>query len=336
MLAAEKAVARLLGVPNVVATATGSLAFDLILNTVDFEDDAEAVLPVFGWISVVASVRRRGLRPVLADLHDGPTTSLRQLLGVTTPRTRVWVITHMRGHVVRDAAAIRREADARGILLVEDCAQAWGAKIDGRCAGVFGHYAFFSTQSNKILAAGEGGFVVAHSEVLLESVRCLAGYDPGADLMQAGRQLNARMTEVTASTLLPQIRHLPRIVERLRATRNILSTELHTRSNLGSLQVWGDAAHGNSVTTAFLAASVDQARTLHDKLNAQGVAAYMPGGAGDRHNAAAWQMIDGPSVALLKSMTALPRYVDVPTPLMGSSRSREWARTIVDAAKEAV
>ena len=106
--------------------------------------------------------------PVVADADEGTfNTSAAQIEAVLTPHTRAIVVAHIAGEPV-DMDPILELAQARGIPVVEDCAQAHGARYKGRPVGTLGQIAAFSTMSGKHHATGpQGGVVFSRDKDLL-------------------------------------------------------------------------------------------------------------------------------------------------------------------------
>jgi dTDP-4-amino-4,6-dideoxygalactose transaminase len=324
--AAEAAVGRLLAVPpeRVVGTATGTAALEAILLHEQVGAGMDVVLPAFGWVSVAAAIRRRNARPVLADVGRSLTVSLADLERASTERTRVWIVTHMRGFPVGDLPRIADAAARRGIVLVEDCAQAWGCRADDRPVGTLGAASFFSTQFNKLLSSGEGGFAVAARPATADGIRTLCGYQPDARQPVAAHQGNERMGELAAAVLRPQIPRLTSLVGTLVSTRDELADRLAAPVTAagGWVPDEKDRVGSNGVTTPVWCSSVETARQVQRTLIEAGVMAYRPGDAGDMHQAQAWGL---GGTGELPGLAALPRYVDIPTPRLPERRRHEWA-----------
>jgi dTDP-4-amino-4,6-dideoxygalactose transaminase len=127
------------------------------------------------------------------------------------------VVTHLYGNVA-DVEPIRRLCDERGVLLVEDCAQAIGARRDGRFAGTFGHLAAFSFYPTKNLGAlGDGGAVVTDDPALAASVRALRQYGWEHKYHVVRRHgRNSRLDELQAAILRSKLPMVDRWNERRR------------------------------------------------------------------------------------------------------------------------
>ena len=109
----------------------------------------------------------RGAVPVIADIdRDSQVVTAASLEAAITPRTRAIIVVHLAGWPC-PMPEIMALARSRGIRVIEDCAQAHGARLDGRAVGSFGDAAAFSFCQDKIITTGgEGGMVITNDEAL--------------------------------------------------------------------------------------------------------------------------------------------------------------------------
>ena len=192
----------------------------------------EVLIPGFFWVSTAAAVVRAGGVPVLVEIDDSFTMDPRDLEGKITPHSRLILPVHMCG-VPADMPAIMEIARRHRIAVLEDCAQANGAKLHGRFAGTFGHVAVFSFQMNKNITAGEGGMIVTDDETLY--LRANAAHDLGVpwsngtpiqDSEHALWGAGARMSELAAAVVRVQLTKLDTIVATMRATKHRIQAAL--------------------------------------------------------------------------------------------------------------
>jgi dTDP-4-amino-4,6-dideoxygalactose transaminase len=182
---------------------------------------------------------RAAARPVVADIDrrsQGLTADT--VAAVLTPAVKAVIPVHLNGWPV-DMTPLMDLAAARGLVVIEDCAQAHGAFHDGRAVGSFGRIGCFSFCQNKIISTGgEGGMIVTGDEGLHRRLWALREHgwdygrseapDPGdgfrwlADVFGS----NARITEVQAAIGLIQLGKLPAWVERRRANAVALAVQL--------------------------------------------------------------------------------------------------------------
>ena len=158
--------------------------------------------------------------PVFADVDPvtGNVTAA-SIERMISPKTRAIIVTHLFGYPA-DMAGICALAKAHGILVIEDCAQAYGAIHDGRPVGTIGDIGCFSLQQGKHITTGEGGLVVTDDEALARRLRLFIdkawGYgDPKPDHYFAA--LNGRMTELQGAVALAQMGKLTHSFSRRQA-----------------------------------------------------------------------------------------------------------------------
>ena len=205
-----------IGATTCVPVANGTDALEIGLRALIHtrkigRDEVVTVANAGGYTST--AVRQLGLTPVYVDID--PQTQLvdtESLLSALGPRTAVVVLTHLYGGAV-DVSAIRGRMDESGfrhVPILEDCAQAHGATVNGRRVGSIGDIGTFSFYPTKNLGAmGDGGAVVTSDEAIGDAVRHLHQYGWSQKYRVAlpgGR--NSRMDEIQAAILSVLLRRL--------------------------------------------------------------------------------------------------------------------------------
>lgn len=167
----ERRVARYLDVPHAAAVNSGRQGMRLILEYLGLGRGDEVIIPAYTLGSLVPLIRETGAEPVPADIDPGtlnvtPDTVARRL----SSRTRAVMVLHAFGSPapVPEIAAL---CACRGIPVIEDCAHALGARLNGESVGGMGYAGFFSFEPNKPLAGLGGGMVVSRDPALTGFVR---------------------------------------------------------------------------------------------------------------------------------------------------------------------
>lgn len=163
----EREFAAYVGTARAVAVANGTVALDLALKALNIGPGDEVVVTPRTFIASVSSVVNAGAVPVFADVDsDSGNISPATITPVLTERTKAIVPVHLAGWPC-DMAGILELATPRGIAVIEDCAQAHGARIGERSVGSFGTVAAWSFCQDKIITTGgEGGMVTTADEAL--------------------------------------------------------------------------------------------------------------------------------------------------------------------------
>ena len=163
----EKEFAAWCGVPHAVALANGTLALDVALKALGIGPGDEVVVTPRTFIASVSCVVNAGAVPVFADVEpDSGNISARTIAAVVTPRTKAVICVHLAGWPC-DMDPIMALAEHQGIKVIEDCAQAHGARYKDRSVGSIGHVGAWSFCQDKIMTTGgEGGMVTTHDEAL--------------------------------------------------------------------------------------------------------------------------------------------------------------------------
>ena len=205
----ERELARRLDVAAAAAVSSGSAALELALRALDVGPGHEVVVPTYACDALHHAVARCGGTPVLADA-DPETLGLsaKDAARRLSPRTRAVVVVHPFG-----LAVDLEEFLALGVPVVEDCAQAIGARVDGRPAGSRGALAVCSFYATKLLTTGEGGAVAGPAERVARA-RDTRDYDEREDLVP---RFNYKLTDMQAALGRSQLVRLDTFIARRRA-----------------------------------------------------------------------------------------------------------------------
>ncbi len=208
--ALEAECAAALGVEHAVGVASGSDALRLVLGALGVGPGDEVVTAAFSFVASGTAVLQVGARPVFADV-DPATLTLDpdRTSAAITSRTRAIIPVHLYG-LPAPMGPLRALADAHGLALIEDGAQAFGATLGGRPVGSLGAAAAFSFYPTKNLGAyGDAGLIAAPDGELADRLR--RGRNHGQrhkyDHVELG--WTSRLDELQAAILRVKLRHLP-------------------------------------------------------------------------------------------------------------------------------
>lgn len=222
----ESEFATLMGRRYAVGVNSCGAALFLALRACGVGAGDDVLLNAFTLAPVPGAIAHCGANAVLVEVTAGCTIDLDDLRAKAAGGAKALLLSHMRGHLANldEVATVCEEF---GLILIEDCAHALGARWNGRPAGTFGRVACFSTQTFKHLNSGEGGLLVTDDDDVaarailhsgsymlyeqhtsrppMESFRALRGVIPNYSL---------RMTATAAALLRPQLAELPARIER--------------------------------------------------------------------------------------------------------------------------
>jgi dTDP-4-amino-4,6-dideoxygalactose transaminase len=198
----EQSVARLSGVEHAVACASGSDALLLALMALDIGEGDEVIVPSFTFFATASAVWRLGARPVFVDI-DPKTFNIdpERIEEAITPLTRAIIPVHLYGQCA-DMAAIGEIAGRHCLHVIEDVAQAIGAKFTGRPAGslsAVGTVSFYPTKN--LGAFGDGGMLITHDASLAERMRLFAAHGMSPRYYHHIVGINSRLDSLQAAVL---------------------------------------------------------------------------------------------------------------------------------------
>ncbi|OQA56598.1 MAG: dTDP-3-amino-3,6-dideoxy-alpha-D-galactopyranose transaminase [Candidatus Omnitrophica bacterium ADurb.Bin277] len=221
----ERVFSEYLGGGEAVATCSGRQALKLILESQDLREGDEILFPAYTLFDLVKMIEEMKLKPVFADI-DPKTFNMspEAVAQKITPKTRVIVATHIFGVPCR-IQEICRLADAKGIMVVEDCAHALGAESRGRKVGNFGKAAFFSFSMGKQINAFGGGMIYSPDKKIIGFCRSkIFSYIPGKieTLASATTAYLERIAVLPffSKLLLGSRKHVEFFIEFYRKTKN--------------------------------------------------------------------------------------------------------------------
>src|SRR5262245_24939442 len=265
--ALEQEIAAFCGARFGVGVNSGSDALTLALRALEIGPGDEVITSPFTYIAPAESIHQVGARIVFADIH--PRTFNLEVSDVArklTSRTRAIIPVHLFGQMV-PLEEISALAEPRRIAIVEDCAQAIGAKRNGHGAGSTGRIGCFSFYPTKNLGAdGDGGMCVTSDEVLAKKLRMLRVHGIERRYHHDLHGFNSRLDEIQAAILRVKLPHLEHWNQRRRAIAARYQTGL-----AGLALELPKTAEGNTHVYHVYAVLSDRRDALQEFLNTRGV-----------------------------------------------------------------
>lgn len=213
---------------NVIGVANGLDALILSLKCCKFSPGAEVIVPSNTYIATILSIIHCGLTPILVE-PDSKTYNIdpAKIQSAITDKTVAIMVVHLYGQCC-EMDPIIEIAIQHGLKVIEDCAQAHGAKYKNQLAGTFGDFAAFSFYPTKNLGAlGDAGAIICKSEADAAQIRQLRNYGSEKKYHNSVVGYNSRLDELQASFLREKLPYLDEINNHKRALAAIYFQELN-------------------------------------------------------------------------------------------------------------
>lgn len=226
----EKKLATFLGVDDVIATTSGSMALVLALLASGVQAGDEVIVPNRTWIATGHSATLIGAKVKLAEVHPERSTILTsEVRRLITKRTRAIIAVHPNGRSA-PIEELRSVAKDHNISLIEDAAQALGSKTENGMLGAQGDIGCFSLSVAKIISTGQGGFLTVRDPEKASLVRQLRTHGV-SNVFSAEWAIpggNFRFTDILAAVGCVQLNHLGSRIERARLVLERYTRNLET------------------------------------------------------------------------------------------------------------
>jgi len=285
----ERDYAAYVGVPYAIAVANGTLALDLAWIALGIGKGDEVIVTSRTFLASVSSIVLAGATPVFADIDpDSQNITAETVRAVLSPRTKAILCVHLAGWPC-DMDGILALAHEYGLKVVEDCAQAHGARYKDRPVGSFGDIAAFSFCQDKIMSmGGEGGLVTCRDEALWSRMWSFKdhgkSYDavyyrqhpPGFRWLHESFGTNWRITEMQAAIGRCQLAKLDDWVTRRRANMAALFAGLKGLAALRIPQAPADVYHAAYRAYVFVRPEALKAGWSRDRIMQEVAARGVP------------------------------------------------------------
>lgn len=202
----ESKFSRFLNIEYSLSCTSGTAALHLALLGLNIKEGDEVIVPSFTFIATVNAILYCGAKPVFVDIDPitwclGP----KDVQAKISPKTKAVLIVHTYGNPA-SIYEIKKICKNNELFIVEDCAEALGAKYDDKYVGSFGDVSCFSFYGNKIITSGEGGMVCTNSEKIYDKIKMLRdhGMSPKKRYYHIMMGYNYRITNLQAAVGLAQ------------------------------------------------------------------------------------------------------------------------------------
>ncbi len=344
----EEELCRYFGSKHALAVSSGTAALALAIMAAGIPPGALIACPGFTFVATPSAIVLAGCKPLLVDVDENLHLDLADLRRRWTPDIKGILVVHMRGFAA-DIEALMRFAAEMGVPVIEDVVPALGAELKGRKLGTFGLAGAFSTQSDKSLNCGEGGFLVTDDSALFARAVVLSGayegrlrrhFPHGEPPIASDLDLplfSFRMDEIRAALLRAELARLPIRLQCFHSNYEYVAAQLSDMTEITIRQpVAPDAYLGEAFIFRFPGGD---AKWFAHALCREGIDARNIGSDGDNNVRVFWNwrfMFPALDVAEIKALLPsttryLEQAVDIP---LSSTLSVQDCDHLVEAVRK--
>lgn len=253
----EQNFAKYTGSKHALAVNSGTSALLTALWALGIAPGDEVIVPGYTFIASITSIIFARAIPILAEVDESLTLDPRDVRKKVTSHTKAIMLVHMLGNP-GNINEISKIAEEKDLILIEDCAQAFGASYKGNSVGTFGRMGTFSLNVYKTITAGDGGMIITDEKDLYE--RAFAIHDQGHLPLRKGVEqgkrtilgLNFRMNELTAAVANAQLQKIDIIKEKLHTNKQLLKQELSDIEEIEFRKIWDKEGDIGTLLTFFM------------------------------------------------------------------------------------
>jgi dTDP-4-amino-4,6-dideoxygalactose transaminase len=223
----EQECADYLGAKHAISCASGTDALHLALRAAGIEEGDEVITSAFTFIATAEAIRYVGAKPIFVDI-DPRTFNITPdaVAAAITPKTKAVMPVHLFGQPA-DLKGLTQLCEQHGLQLLEDCAQSFGASVEGKQTGAWGFAAGFSFFPSKNLGAyGDGGLVVTQSDAAAKTLKMLRNHGSDVRYYHDLIGYNSRLDEMQAVILRAKLKRIESYNQARRHAAHLYSERL--------------------------------------------------------------------------------------------------------------
>ena len=212
----EAGFARYCGTEYALAVSNGTTGLHLALATLGLKPGDEVIIPDLTFVATANAIAYTGATPVLADIDpDTLCIDPASVKSLVSGRTKAIIPVHLYGHPA-EMDALTEIANAHGLDIIEDAAEAHGAEYKGRRVGGLGKCGVFSFYGNKVITTGEGGMLTTNDRTFYQRARRLRDHamSPERRYFHEEQGFNYRITNLQAALGVAQLERIDEFLER--------------------------------------------------------------------------------------------------------------------------
>lgn len=212
----EKKIAKFIGTKYAIGVSSGTNALYLSLKALGIQKGDEVLVPSMSWHSTFTSIIMSGATPVPVDIDEDLIISTKDIKKFLNKKTKAVVLVHFTG-LVSKINELKKFCKSNNLYLIEDAAQAFGAKFNGKRAGSIGDIAAFSLNPIKIFSGyGESGMICTSNKIIKKKLEILryAGLIKKKNYECHEPELNHKIDELQASLLLHKLNKVDFLIKK--------------------------------------------------------------------------------------------------------------------------
>ncbi|MHA1376994.1 MAG: DegT/DnrJ/EryC1/StrS family aminotransferase [Candidatus Helarchaeota archaeon] len=248
----ENAFSKYIGTKYAVAVNSGTAALHAALMALDLKPHDEVIVPTFTFVATAEVVLHVGCKVIFTDINSRTyNIDLLNIKKAVTKKTKAIIIVHLYGHPV-DTDPILDFAANKDIKVIEDAAQAHGAKYYNKKVGSLGDFGCFSFYPSKNMTTGEGGMITTNNSELAEKIKMIRNHGESEEYKTVILGHNFRMPEIAAVIGYEQLKKLENFIKKRTRNAEILNDALNNLDNINPPIVENYAKHAWYLYTATL------------------------------------------------------------------------------------
>ncbi|WP_112238883.1 DegT/DnrJ/EryC1/StrS family aminotransferase [Kribbella monticola] len=264
----ESGFAALHSAAHAVAVANGTIALQAILMALDIGPGDEVIVPSMSFVSTATCVLHVGAEVRFADIRpDTLNLDVEDVARRITARTKAIIVVHYGGQPA-DLVALGDLADGAGLHLIEDAAQAHGARLFNHPVGAWGAAGMFSFSPTKNITTGEGGMIVTNDGNLAARVRELRNHGASREYFHESIGYNWRLTELQAAIGVVQMHRLEPIISQKKLNAEVLSAALSEHPRISTPANLSGTEPSFSQYTVLLDGTIDRDAVMKHMIGA--------------------------------------------------------------------
>jgi dTDP-4-amino-4,6-dideoxygalactose transaminase len=223
----EKRIAQYHGMSQAIGVASGTDALHLALDAIGIGEGDEVITTPFTFFATAEAIMYTGATPVFVDIEtDTMNIDTEKIEQEITEKTKAIIPVHIFGHPA-DMKKIIPIAAKHNLSVIEDCAQSFGAEIEGKRTGSFGDAGCFSFYPSKNLGAfGDGGMVLLNDETIASDIKKLRNHGSKGAYRHESIGFNSRLDELQAAVLLVKLKRIDQYNRKRRVAAALYNAHL--------------------------------------------------------------------------------------------------------------